>query len=89
MGWSALVDRSANGSIAGQEMRIIAKLDTTIDLSGIDDHMVSNLRLVTAGGVVRTQLGDIIIIVHQAADMTQESKSILSAGQLESFGCTV
>ena len=45
MGWSALVDRSANGSIAGQEMRIIAKLDKTIDLSGIDDHTVSNLRL--------------------------------------------
>ena len=60
MGWSALVDRGANGSIAGQEMRIIAKLDKTIDLSGIDDHTVSNLRLVTAGGVVRTQLGDIL-----------------------------
>ena len=70
-------------------MCIIAKLDKTIGLSGIDDHTVSNLRLVTAGGVVRTQLGDIIIIAHQAADMTRESKSILSAGQLESFGCTV
>ena len=60
-----------------------------MDLSGIDDHTVRNLHLVTTGGVVRTQLGDIIIVLHQAADMTRDSKTILSAGQLKNFGCHV
>ena len=70
-------------------MRVIAKTERTIDLSGIDDHTVRNLTLVTAGGVVRTQLGNIIMVLHQAADMTRDSKTILSAGQLESFGCII
>ena len=87
--WSTLVDRGANGCIAGNDMRVIAKTERTIDLSGIDDHTVRNLTLVTAGGVVRTQLGNIIMVLHQAADMTRDLKTILSAGQLESFGCII
>ena len=70
-------------------MRVIAKSEKTINLSGIDDHTVRNLSLITAGGVVRTQMGDIIIVLHQAADMTRDSKTILSAGQLKNFGCHV
>ena len=67
---------------------MIARSEKTIELNGIDDHTVRNPSLVTAGGVVRTQLRDIITL-HQAADMTRNSKTILSAGQLENFGCHV
>jgi hypothetical protein len=45
--------------------------------------------LVTAGGVTKTPQGDIIIMINHAADMTQDARSILLAGQLESFGCKV
>ena len=89
MTWSALIDRGANGCIAGRDMKVIEKTEKTIDLSGIDDHTVRNLTIVTAGGVARTPLGEILLIVHQAADMTRESKTILSAGQLEAFGCKI
>jgi hypothetical protein len=87
--WSALIDHGANGSIAGRDMRVIARTDRSIDLSGIDDHIVRNLTLVTAGVVVATPQGDIVLIVHQIADMTSDSHTILSAGQLEAFGCKV
>jgi hypothetical protein len=87
--WSALIDRGANGSIAGSDMRVIARTDRSIDLSGIDDHTVRNLTLVTAGGVAATPQGDIVLIVNQIADMTGDSRTILSAGQLEAFGCKV
>jgi hypothetical protein len=70
-------------------MKVIETTDRTIDLSGIDDHTVRNLAIVTAGGVVRTGQGEIIIILHQAADMTRDARTILSSGQMESFGCTV
>ena len=36
---------------------------------------------------MRTQFGDIIVILHHAADMARDSKTILSAGQLKNFGC--
>ena len=50
--WAALVDRGANGGIAGRDTRVIEPLEDWIDLSGIDNHTVRNLRLVQAGGVV-------------------------------------
>jgi hypothetical protein len=34
-------------------------------------------------------MGDIVMIVHQTADMTKDAKTILSAGQLEIFGCKI
>ena len=70
-------------------MGVIERTDRTIDLSGIDDHTVANLPLVTAGAVVDTDRGPILLVVHQAADMTNSSKTILSAAQLEHFGCDV
>ena len=54
---AALVDRGANGSIIGRDMRLISTQDQYIDLSGIDDHTVRNLQMVTAGAVVETQKG--------------------------------
>jgi hypothetical protein len=52
--WSVLIDCGANSSIAGCGTRVIAQTDRSIDLSGIDNHTVRNLTLVTAGGVVAT-----------------------------------
>ena len=60
-----------------------------MNLSGIDDHTVRNLTIVSAGGVTRTPMGEIIVIIHQTADMTIDSMTILSAGQLEAFGCRI
>ena len=50
--WSALVDRGANGGISGNDSQVIWRTETYIDLSGVDDHTIRNLELVTAGGVV-------------------------------------
>ena len=56
-----LVDRGANGGIAGRDTRVLHETTRTIDLSGVDDHTVRNLTIVTAGAVVRTQRGDVIL----------------------------
>ena len=77
-----LINRGANGNIAGRDTRVIERTSKTIDLSGIDDHTVQNLTIIAAGGVVHTSLGKIIQVVHQVPDMTKESETILSAGQL-------
>jgi hypothetical protein len=69
-------------------MRIISRTQQTIDLSGIDDHTVRNLDIVQVGGVTRSQKGEIIIVINQAAYMP-DGRTIISAGQLEWFKCTV
>ena len=37
-GHGALVDRGANGGLAGKEVRVIATTDRCVDISGIDMH---------------------------------------------------
>jgi hypothetical protein len=80
----SLIDRGANGGIAGSDVRVISKTDRTIDVSGIDDHRMNDLRIVTAGGVVKSHLGDILVILHQYAHAPQ-GKTIHSCLQLEDF----
>ena len=81
----ALVDRGENGGIAGNDIRVITKTDRMVDVSGIDNHEMTNLQIVTAGGVVKSQRGNIIVILNQFAHVPN-GKTILSSIQLESFG---
>lgn len=49
---SSLVDRGANGEVAGNDVRIIEKHpDKTVKIRGIDNHEVPYTPIVTAGGV--------------------------------------
>ena len=84
----ALVDRGANGSIAGADMRIVATTDRSVDVCGIDNHEILGLKIVTAGGVVESNKGKIIVIIHQAAHVPN-GKTILSSSQAEHFGTKV
>ena len=65
-------------------MTIIETSENSIDLSGIDDHTIRNLKIVKAGGVTKSSHGDIIIVIEQAAHMP-DGKTIISCGQLEHF----
>ena len=84
----SLVDRGANGGLAGSNMRVIATTDRLVDISGINNHQMTGLKIVTAGGVVPTQRGNVIGIFHQYAHVPQ-GRSIHSSVQLESFGIKV
>ena len=83
-GPSSLVDRGANGGVAGADVRIIAKTNRKVDIQGIDNHRITNIPIVTAGGVVNTQKGEVIAILHHYA-YTGKGKSIHSSGQMEAF----
>ena len=76
------MDRGANGGIAGEDVRIIAKTRCKVDIQGIDNHCINDIPIVTAGGVINTQKGEIIAIMHQYA-YVGKGKTINSCGQLE------
>jgi hypothetical protein len=80
----ALVDRGANGGVAGADVRVIATTDRHVDIQGIDNHRMTDVPIVTAGMVVNTQKGEVIAILHQYA-YTGKGKTIHSSGQLEAF----
>jgi hypothetical protein len=83
-----LVDRGANGGVVGDDMRIVSTTDRSINIQGLQKHTINDLVLVTAGGVTRTQMGEVIIILHQMASMPGQ-KTIVSALQLEHFKCFI
>ena len=63
----ALVDQCANGGIAGADCHVIKHMDQFINVEGIDNHVMKQHLLVTAGGITNSNRGPIILIMHQYA----------------------
>ena len=85
----ALVDRGANGSLAGSDVRLI-EFDAFrfADITGINDTEVKGLKIATVAAVTTTQAGPVVLIIHQAAYMGK-GKTIFSSAQMEHFRTTV
>ena len=56
-----------------------------VDIKGIDKHRLLKIPLCTVGGVAKTQLGEVILVMHQYAN-TGKGPTIHSAGQIKNFG---
>ena len=83
-----LVDRGANGGLAGSDMRVLHKTQCKFDIQGIDNHEVTGLDVVTAATLLNTSQGKVIDIFNEYAYLGKCS-SIHSSGQLEWFKTTV
>jgi hypothetical protein len=84
----SLVDRGANGGVAGKDVRIIFKTNRTVDIRGIDNHQVTDIDIGTVGGVVQSQKGPVIAVMHQYT-LLNKGTSIHSPCQFESYKVTV
>ena len=69
-------------------MRVIETTHRAVNVQGVSDHQVTDLKIVTAGGIVQTQHGPVIAIFHQYAHLGT-GKTIHSSFQLEEFGLEV
>ena len=83
-----LIDRGANGGLAGADMRVIHTTPRKINIVGIDDHELTCLKMVTAAALLDTQKGPIIGVFHEYAHLGK-GRSIHAAGQMEWFNCQV
>jgi hypothetical protein len=81
----ALIDRGANGGVAGSDTWLIDKSLRSVHIQGIDDHMIKDVPISTVGAVVNTQHGEVIAIMHQYA-YTGKGGTIHSLGQLKWCG---
>jgi hypothetical protein len=79
----ALIDRGANGGIAGSDTRIITESEQRVDLSGIDSHKSATSNLVMQV-LSFAQHGEVIVIMNNYA-LVSEHKTIHSSAQIESY----
>jgi hypothetical protein len=78
----SLIDRGANGGVAGDDVRIIFCTNLKVDNKVIDNHHVNVIGSGKVGVVVITQHCHVIAIVHQYA-LLGKGSSIHSPWQLE------
>ena len=83
-----LIDRGANGGLAGADMRVIHTTPRKINIVGIDNHELRSLNVVTAATLLDTQRGPIIGGFHEYAYLGK-GRSIHAAGQMEWLNCQV
>ena len=83
-----LVDRGANGGLAGSDMHVIHRTHRKINIQGIDNHEVTGLDVVTAATLLNTSQGKVIGIFNEYAYLGKGS-FIHSSGQLEWFKTNV
>ena len=81
---SMLIDRGANDGVAGQDIRIKAKSDQSVNIMRIDNHEMKNIPIGTVGGVILLQCGEVISIMHQYA-IAGKGRTIHSCAQLEPY----
>lgn len=84
-GRGSLMDRGANGGIAGNDCVVIREYDREVDVTGIDNHEISDMKIVDAVGKIITQRGPAIAILQQCAHYGK-GRSIHSVVQMEHFG---
>ena len=86
----ALIDRGANGGLAGSDCRIFNRSpDRFVNVEGIDRHQLENIPIVSCGAYTVTRNhGPVIVIFHQFAGMMR-GPTIISSGQLEAHLNTV
>ena len=78
----SLVDRGANGGLAGTDVRILSKSPGKCTVTGIDQHQINGLDRVQSAALVNTNDGYVSLIMNKYA-YYGKSHAIHSAGQIE------
>ena len=82
--YGSLIDRGANGGLAGSDVRILERTGRTVSVTGIDNHELPGLDLVTCAALLHTNHGKVVLIMHEYAYYGR-GNTIHSPGQIEWF----
>ena len=81
----SLVDRGANGGILGSDAKVMLVHPREVDVTGIDNHELTALKIVDGVGKVLTHKGHVILWFKQYAYYGR-GRSMHSSVQVESYG---
>ena len=82
--YGAPIDRGANGGLAGSDVRILERTGRTVSVTGIDNHELPGLDIVTCAPLLHTNHGKVVLIMHEYAYYGR-GNTIHSPGQIEWF----
>ena len=82
--YGSLFDRGANGGLAGSDVRILERTGRTVSVTGIDNHELPGLDIVTCAALLPTNHGKVVLIMHEYAYYGR-GNTIHSPGQIEWF----
>ena len=80
----SLVDRGANGSLAGSDVRVLSRSSRKCTVAGIDIHELQGLDVVQCAALVETNHGIVNLIMNEYA-CCGKGYTIHSSGQIEWF----
>ena len=80
----SLVDRGANGGLAGSDVRILSRSSRKCTVTGINSHELQGLDVVQCAALVETNHGIINLIMNEYA-CYDKGHTIHSSGQIEWF----
>ena len=80
----SLVDRGANGGLAGSDVRILSRSSRKCTVTGIDSHELQGLDVVQCAALVKTNHGIVNLIMNEYA-CYGKGHTIHSSGQIEWF----
>ena len=80
----SLVDRGANGGLAGSDVRILSRSSRKCTVTGIDSHELQGLDVVQCAALVVTNHGKVNLIMNEYA-CYGKGHTIHSSGQIEWF----
>ena len=80
----SLVDRGANGGLAGSDVRILSRSSRKCTVTGIDSHELKGLDVVQCAALVETNHGIVNLIMNVYACYAM-GHTIHSSGQIEWF----
>ena len=73
-----------NGGLAGSDVRILERTGRTVSVTGIGNHELPGLDIVTCAALLHTNHGKVILIMHEYAYYGR-GNTIHSHGQIEWF----
>ena len=80
----SLVDRGANGGLAGSDVRILSRSSRKCTVTGIESHELQGLDVVQCAALVETNHGIVNLIMNEYA-CYGKGHTIHSSGQIEWF----
>ena len=80
----SLVDKGANGGLAGSDVRILSRSSRKCTVTGIDSHELQGLDVVQCAALVQTNHGIVNLIMNEYA-CYGKGHTIHSSGQIEWF----
>ena len=63
-GIGSLIDHGANGGIAGTDVRLICKSGCKVDITGINNHEVTDLKIGSFGGTTNSNIRPYPLFLH-------------------------